>query len=89
MLFLLAGINLWMPLFGPFPKPEWFGTAAQLGYVVVVRLTGAVLANVFVWSGSGVATAGTASLGDQRAAGAIVDGRGEHRHDRACSAGCS
>jgi putative membrane protein len=71
LLFLLVGINLWMPLFGPFPKPEWFGTAAQLGYVVVVRLTGAVLANVFVWSGT-VFYGWYGDLSDQSAAGAIM-----------------
>jgi putative membrane protein len=71
LLFLLVGINLWMPLFGPFPKPEWFGTAAQLGYVVVVRLIGAVLANVFVWSGT-VFYGWYGDLSDQSAAGAIM-----------------
>jgi len=69
--FLLAGINLWMPLFGPFPRPAWFGAAAQLGYVVAVRLTGAVLANVFVWSGT-VIYASYGSLDDQSAAGAVM-----------------
>lgn len=52
VMFLVAGINLWMPLFGPLPKPAWFGNAAQLAYIVAVRLTGAALANVFVWSGT-------------------------------------
>ncbi|HEX2412537.1 MAG TPA: cytochrome c oxidase assembly protein [Solirubrobacteraceae bacterium] len=71
VMFLLAGINLWMPLFGPFPKPEWFGTVAQLVYVVVVRLTGAVLANVFVWSGTEF-YGWYGDLADQSAAGAIM-----------------
>src|SRR5215203_2710068 len=63
--FLLAGINLWMPLFGPFPRPAWFGGAAQLGYA------GAVLANVFVWSGT-VIYGYYGSLDDQSAAGAVM-----------------
>jgi putative membrane protein len=71
VLFLLLGINLWMPLFGPFPKPEWFGNAAQLVYIVVVRFTGAVLANVFVWSGT-VFYGWYGDLGDQSAAGAVM-----------------
>jgi putative membrane protein len=71
LMFLALGINLWMPLFGPFPKPEWFGTAAQLVYVVVVRLTGAVLANVFVWSGT-VFYGWYGDLADQSTAGAIM-----------------
>jgi cytochrome c oxidase assembly factor CtaG len=50
MLFVGLGINMWMALFGPLPKPAWFGNFAKLVYIVVVRLTSTVLANVFVWS---------------------------------------
>jgi cytochrome c oxidase assembly factor CtaG len=50
MLFVGLGINMWMALFGPLPKPAWFGNFARLIYIVVVRLTSTVLANVFVWS---------------------------------------
>ncbi len=50
--FLVFGILMWLPLFGPLPKPAWFGNLARLGYIVVVRLIGTVLANVFVWSGT-------------------------------------
>ncbi|MEA2231837.1 MAG: putative rane protein [Solirubrobacteraceae bacterium] len=50
MLFVGLGINMWMALLGPLPKPAWFGSFAKLGYIVVVRLTSTVLANVFVWS---------------------------------------
>jgi cytochrome c oxidase assembly factor CtaG len=71
LLFLLLAINLWLPLFGPFPKPAWFGNAAQLLYIVVVRLTGAVLANVFVWSGT-VFYGWYGDLEDQSAAGAVM-----------------
>jgi putative membrane protein len=70
-MFLLAGILLWMPLFGPLPKPAWFGNAAQLVYVVSIRLTGAVLANVFVWSGT-VFYGWYGDLGDQSVAGAVM-----------------
>jgi len=51
MLFVGFGINMWMALLGPLPKPSWFGNAAKLGYIVAVRLTTTVLANVFVWTG--------------------------------------
>jgi len=71
VMFLLAGINLWMPLFGPLPKPAWFGNAAQLVYVVAVRLVGAVLANVFVWSGT-VFYGWYGDLDDQSLAGAVM-----------------
>ncbi|HEV2774781.1 MAG TPA: cytochrome c oxidase assembly protein [Solirubrobacteraceae bacterium] len=50
MLFVGLGINMWMALLGPLPKPAWFGNFAKLIYIVVVRLTTTVLANVFVWS---------------------------------------
>ena len=50
MLFVGLGVNMWMALFGPLPKPAWFGNVAKLVYIVVVRLTSTVLANVFVWS---------------------------------------
>ena len=42
---------MWMALLGPLPKPVWFGNSARLVYVVAVRLTGAVLGNVFVFGG--------------------------------------
>jgi cytochrome c oxidase assembly factor CtaG len=71
LLFLALSINLWLPLFGPFPKPAWFGNAAQCAYIVAVRLTGAVLANAFVWSGT-VFYAWYGDLADQSAAGAVM-----------------
>ena len=48
--FVGFGMAMWMPLFGPLPKPAWFGNTAKLAYIVAVRLSGAVLANVLVWS---------------------------------------
>ncbi len=50
MSFVGFGINMWMALFGPLPKPAWFGNFAKLLYIVGVRLTSTVLANIFVWS---------------------------------------
>jgi putative membrane protein len=50
-LFVVLGANMWMPLFGPLPVPGWFGNLARLGYVVGVRLLGAVLGNVLLWAG--------------------------------------
>lgn len=46
------GLAMWMPLVGPLPTPAWFTDIAKLGYVLAVRFAGAVLANVFIWSGS-------------------------------------
>lgn len=50
--FIFFGCLMWMPVFGPLPKPTWFTAAWKAGYVVVVRFTGAVLGNVLMWSGS-------------------------------------
>jgi cytochrome c oxidase assembly factor CtaG len=78
--FLVFGANLWMALLGPLPKPAWFGNLARLGYIVLARLIGAVLANVFLWSGTvfydvyapGVARHGTSLLADQSLAGSVM-----------------
>lgn len=49
--FVGCAFGVWMALFGPLPTPAWFGNAAKAGYVVAVRLVGAVLANVFLFGG--------------------------------------
>jgi putative membrane protein len=79
-MFLGLGINMWMCLFGPLPMPRWFGNAAKLGYIVAVRLTGTVLGNVFMWSGSvfypfythGDAAWHVSPIADQNLAGAVM-----------------
>src|SRR4051812_26211817 len=50
--FIGFGVCMWMALLGPLPAPSWFGNGARLVYVVAVRLAGALLGNVFIWSGS-------------------------------------
>jgi putative membrane protein len=50
--FLACGVNMWMCLFGPLPTPAWFGNLGRLIYIFAVRLTGAVLGNLFLWSGT-------------------------------------
>src|SRR6476661_7983818 len=52
VMFLAAGINMWMCLFGPLPTPSWFGNLGKLIYIVVVRLAGTILGNIFLWSGT-------------------------------------
>src|SRR5688572_4522960 len=79
-MFLGLGINMWLALLGPLPKPGWFGNAGRLGYVIAVRMAGAVLANVLLWSqtvlypvyGPGAARWGTTALADQNTAGALM-----------------
>lgn len=80
VLFLSLGMNMWMALLGPLPKPSWFGNAAQLAYIIGVRLTAAVLGNVLVFGGGalydvyapGEAQWSISPGGDQVAAGAIM-----------------
>jgi cytochrome c oxidase assembly factor CtaG len=50
--FLFFGCLMWMPVFGPLPKPEWFTAAWKVGYVIGVRFAGAILGNVLMWSGT-------------------------------------
>jgi cytochrome c oxidase assembly factor CtaG len=79
-MFIALGINMWMCLFGPLPKPAWFGNLAKLGYIVAVRLTGTVLGNVFLWSGkvfyplylAGDAAHHINPVADQNLAGAVM-----------------
>jgi putative membrane protein len=79
-MFLGFGINMWMCLFGPLPMPRWFGNTAKLCYIVAVRLTGTVLGNIFLWSGTvfypfyvhGDAAWHISPIADQNIAGAIM-----------------
>jgi cytochrome c oxidase assembly factor CtaG len=78
--FFLAGLAFWMSLLGPLPKPAWFGAGATAGFVAAVRLIGAVLANVLMWSGSVIygrygpteAERGVDALSDQGTAGVVM-----------------
>jgi putative membrane protein len=77
--FVGFGVAMWMPLFGPLPKPVWFGNFAKLIYIIAVRLAGAVLGNVLIWSGgvlypgyAGDRGFGISATQDQNVAGAIM-----------------
>ncbi|HET7177607.1 MAG TPA: cytochrome c oxidase assembly protein [Solirubrobacterales bacterium] len=78
--FLFFGCLMWMPVFGPLPKPDWFGAGWKVGYVIAVRFTGALLGNVLMWSGSvlypiyaaGERHWGVSPLTDQSTAGVIM-----------------
>jgi putative membrane protein len=78
--FIGFGVAMWMALLGPLPAPAWFGNGARLGYVVAVRLAGALLGNVMVWSGAvlypdyrrGQAFWDISPLNDQGIAGTIM-----------------
>jgi len=78
--FLFFGCLMWMPVFGPLPKPEWFSAGWKVGYVVGVRLAGAILGNVLMWSGTvlypiyapGERYWGISALSDQSTAGVVM-----------------
>jgi cytochrome c oxidase assembly factor CtaG len=78
--FLAFGIAMWMALLGPLPKPSWFGNAARLVYIVIVRLAGTVLANVMIFAGTvlypiyrdGDAHWHISPMGDQIAAAGVM-----------------
>lgn len=78
--FVGFGVAMWMPLFGPLPQPPWFGNFAKLVYIIAVRLVGAVLGNILVWTNTvlypryapGEATWHISGAQDQSVAGAIM-----------------
>ncbi|HEX5610787.1 MAG TPA: cytochrome c oxidase assembly protein [Solirubrobacterales bacterium] len=78
--FIFFGCLMWMPVFGPLPKPQWFTAAWKVGYVIAVRFTGAILGNVLMWSGTvlypvyapGERFWGISPLTDQSTAGVVM-----------------
>jgi putative membrane protein len=80
MLFLSTGIMLWMPLFGPLPKPAWFGKGAHVLYTVGIWAPSMIMANVFMWSDSifypdytkTSEAVGITGIADQSTSGAIL-----------------
>jgi putative membrane protein len=77
---LWFGILLWLALLGPLPQPRWFGDWARLGYIGGVRLLGALLGNVLMWTqtvfypvyNASDAARGLNPLSDQNIAGAVM-----------------
>jgi cytochrome c oxidase assembly factor CtaG len=78
--FLFFGCLMWMPIFGPLPKPQWFSAGWKVAYVIGVRFTGAILGNVLMWSGTvlypiyrpGERYWGISAVADQSTAGVIM-----------------
>jgi cytochrome c oxidase assembly factor CtaG len=78
--FLFFGCLMWMPVFGPLPKPQWFTAGWKVGYVIAVRFAGAILGNVLMWSGTvlypiyrpGERYWGISAIADQSTAGVIM-----------------
>lgn len=82
--FFSAGFNVWMAVFGPLPKPAWFGNIAKLGYLVALRMAGVLLGNFLIFSGDVfypsythvVNPLGMSALADQSVAGAVMMAEG-------------
>jgi putative membrane protein len=80
MSFIFFGCLVWMPVFGPLPKPSWFTAGWKVGYVIAVRFAGVILGNVLMWSGSvlypvyaeGERYWGITPLADQSTAGVVM-----------------
>ncbi|HET8565573.1 MAG TPA: cytochrome c oxidase assembly protein [Solirubrobacterales bacterium] len=78
--FIFFGCLMWMPIFGPLPKPQWFTAGWKVVYVIAVRFAGVILGNVLMWSGTvlyaiyakGEREWGISALTDQSVAGVIM-----------------
>jgi cytochrome c oxidase assembly factor CtaG len=78
--FIFFGCLMWMPIFGPLPKPSWLNAGWKVAYVIAVRFAGAILGNVLMWSGTvlypkyaaGEAYWGISPLADQSTAGVVM-----------------
>jgi putative membrane protein len=74
------GIGMWVCLLGPLPRARALSEPGKLVYVLAVRISGATLANVLLWSGtvfypiyvSGEALHRISPVADQNIAGAIM-----------------
>jgi len=78
--FFTAGAIMWAAVMEVLPGPEWFGTAAKMGYIAAVRIASTVLGNVLIWAGSPFYTLyehahrpwGLSASADQGIAGGIM-----------------
>ncbi|HEY2005621.1 MAG TPA: cytochrome c oxidase assembly protein [Solirubrobacteraceae bacterium] len=77
---LWFGALLWLAVIGPLPKPAWFRGWGEVGYLILVRFLGAVLANALIWGQSVFypvyrspdAARGLSPLSDQNLAGGVM-----------------
>jgi putative membrane protein len=68
--FFLAGALMWAAVVEPLPGPAWFGTGAKGVYTLGVRVVGAAIASVFIWSNT--AFYDGYGLHDQRIGGLVM-----------------
>ncbi len=77
---LWFGALLWLAVIGPLPKPAWFRGWGEVGYLILVRFLGAVLANALIWGQSVFypvyqspdVARGLSPLSDQNLAGGVM-----------------
>lgn len=78
--FIFFGCLMWMPIFGPLPKPSWFTAGWKVVYVIAVRFAGVILGNVLMWSNTVLYTVyragehewGISAVTDQSIAGVVM-----------------
>ncbi len=78
--FIFFGCLMWMPIFGPLPKPSWFTAGWKVVYVIAVRFAGVILGNVLMWSNTVLYTVyragehkwGVSAVTDQSIAGVVM-----------------
>lgn len=78
--FIFFGCLMWMPIFGPLPKPSWFTSSWKVVYVIAVRFAGVILGNVLMWSNTVLYTVyragehkwGISPITDQSIAGVVM-----------------
>jgi putative membrane protein len=79
-LFFATGAIMWAAVVEVLPGPEWFGTAAKMGYIAAVRVVSTILGNILVWAGTPFYVLyeeadrpwGLSASGDQGIAGGIM-----------------
>jgi putative membrane protein len=78
--FFTCGALMWAAVIEPLPGPAWFTGGWKAVYTLTVRVAGAILANIFIWSNHAFYSyyaardrfTGTSAVSDQRTAGAIM-----------------
>jgi putative membrane protein len=77
---LACAANMWACLIGPRAQPGWFDARAKLAFILIARLAGAALGNLWLWSDHilypdylpGQLYSHITPLADQSVAGAIM-----------------
>jgi cytochrome c oxidase assembly factor CtaG len=82
--FFTAGLLMWMAILETLPGPAWFGAAWKAGSVLIVRIVGMALGNIFFWASAPLYPAyvhvdrpfGLSAQADQQIAGGVMMAEG-------------